>query len=254
MGTQRIFASYNKYKQNIQVGVRADVDYRDKSVGNDIFRDLSTGHTTSRYYQARSTYNASGGLYLRNNFKSGKDWQYYISTQPYFYSSQYYQILNDIENKATSSTMNFNQEFSVNWRNRVALAPKYTLRINKNRNSVQNNPDFVSTSYLTHDVGLGLNVYPIKGFSLETTYSLQNRANGLDSRQNYHIVNSSIYYTLKNNSQIKLSGFDILNQNVQNHWGVQGNSTFFSNSITLRQYFLLGYIHKFNVTKTKDNP
>ena len=87
---------------------------------------------------------------------------------------------------------------------------------------------------------------------METSYSLENRASGLNERENYHILNSSFYYTLKNNSQIKLTGFDILNQNRQNYWGNSGNTTYFQNTITLRQYFLLGYIYKFKVTKLKN--
>ncbi len=251
--TQQAFISFNKYKQKIQFGSRLSLNYEDKSVGYRTWQDLTIGHTTSQRYQAASKYNISGYVYFRYNFKGKKDWQYYISTQPHLYSYENYQTINDVENKTTSVGMNFSQEFSVNWKNRIGVAPKYTLSINSNRNSVKDNPNFRETSYLTHDFGFGLNIYPIKGFSLEATYSLQNRANGLNSRQNYNIVNSSLYYTLKNSSQIKLSGFDILNQNVQNHWGMQGNATYYANSITLRQYFLLGYIHKFNFVKMKDS-
>ncbi len=78
---------------------------------------------------------------------------------------------------------------------------------------------------------------------------LNNRASSLNERDNFHILNSSLYYTLKNNGQIKLTGFDILNQNLQNYWGRSANSTYFNNSLTLRQYFLLGYVHKFNIVK-----
>ncbi len=125
------------------------------------------------------------------------------------------------------------------------------LFLEQNINSVKDNPDFIESTYSTHKIGAGLNINPIHGFSLESTYSLDNRASGLSGRKNYHILNASVYYTLKNNSQLKLTGFDILNQNTQNYWGSQGNRTYFGNSLTLKQYFMVGYIHKFNIVKTK---
>jgi hypothetical protein len=249
--TEESFIAYNKYTQKFQLGGRVSLSYKTNDIGYKIWRDLNSGYNISQSYQTgpRSTFNSY--VFFRYNFKSGKDWQYYISTNPGFFAYQNHQTINDIENKTNSLSWNISQEFSVRWKNLIGIAPKYTLRINQNKNSVQDNTDFRESSYLVHDYGMGLNINPIKGFSLEATYSLQNRASGMDSRANYNIVNSSLYYTLKNNSQLKLSAFDILNQNVQNHWGISGNSTYYSNSVTLRQYFLLGYIHKFNFVKTK---
>ncbi|MGJ1325164.1 hypothetical protein ACR780_20990 [Sphingobacterium faecium] len=157
-----------------------------------------------------------------------------------------------MDNKLTNLGINLTQEFSITWKNLIGFTPKYTYSWNKSMNSVKNNPDFLENAYETHKIGAGLNINPLKGFSLETSYSLENRASGLNERENYHILNSSFYYTLKNNSQIKLTGFDILNQNRQNYWGNSGNTTYFQNTITLRQYFLLGYIYKFKVTKLKN--
>ncbi|MNT49355.1 hypothetical protein D3C72_1862030 [compost metagenome] len=133
----------------------------------------------------------------------------------------------------------------------MTISPQYTYSWNKNINSVKDNPDFIESTYSICKIGAGLNINPIHGFSLESTYSLDNRASGLSGRKNYHILNASVYYTFKNNSQLKLTGFDILNQNTQNYWGSQGNVTYFGNSLTLKQYFMLGYIHKFNIIKIK---
>ncbi|HMR18736.1 MAG TPA: hypothetical protein PKA53_05515 [Sphingobacterium sp.] len=249
--TQRTFIGYNRYKPKYQVGGRISMDYRNNSTGYKSWRNMDTGHNISQSYQSGDTRSFNGYAFFRYNFKSGKDWQYYISTRPSFYTHQHYQTINDIENRTTGIGWNFNQELSIRWKDLIGIAPKYSLRINQNKNSVKDNADFRETNYLVHDYGMGININPIKGFSLEATYSLQNRASGMNSRANYNIVNSSLYYTLKNNSQLKLSAFDILNQNVQNHWGMSANSTYYYNSITLRQYFLLGYIYKFNMTKTK---
>jgi len=39
--------------------------------------------------------------------------------------------------------------------------------------------------------------------------------------------------------QLKLTCFDILNQNTTNYWGNINNTPYYSNSLALRQYFLL---------------
>lgn len=244
--------SFNKYTQKYQLGFSAGVNYKDKSEGHRSWRDVTNGHYTIQAFQAGSTTNYNGYLYGRYNFKADNDWVFYISQNSSLYTYQYYSSINDVDNKLTNLGINLTQEFSITWKNLIGLTPKYTYSWNKAQNSVKNNPDFIATANRTHNVGVGLNINPIKGFSLETSYSLENRASGLSGRDNYHILNSSIYYTLKNNSQIKLTGFDILNQNRQNYWGTSGNTTYFQNTVTLRQYFLLGYIYKFKVTKLKN--
>lgn len=249
---QNVRFSFNKYAQKYQIGFSANLDYKDKSEGHRSWRDVTNGHYTIQAFQAGSTTNYNGYLYGRYNFKAGSDWVFYISQNSSLYTYQYYSSINDVDNKLTNLGINLTQEFSVTWKNLIGITPKYTYSWNKAQNSVKNNPDFISTANRTHNVGVGLNVNPIKGFSLETSYSVENRASGLSGRDNYHILNSSIYYTLKNNSQIKLTGFDILNQNRQNYWGTSGNTTYFQNGVTLRQYFLLGYIYKFKVTKLKN--
>lgn len=249
---QNVRFSFNKYAQKYQFGLYANVDYKDKSEGYKSWRDATTGHYTALAFQAGSTTNYNAYLYGRYNFKSDKDWVFYISQNSSFYTYQQYATINDVDNKMNNLSIHLAQEFSVTWKNLIGLTPKYTYSWSKSMNSVKNNPDFIQSAYVTHKIGVGLNINPIKGFSLETSYSLDNRASGLNDRANYHILNSSLYYTLKNDSQIKLTGFDILNQNRQNYWGTHGNTTYYQNTVTLQQYFLVGYIYKFKITKLKN--
>src|SRR5690606_25490592 len=211
----------------------------------------NTGEGILQSYQAKATKSLNANAYFRYNFKFGKDWQHYISLNTRMYNYENYQTINDIENKSNMTQWFVGQELSVRWKNLIGIAPKYSLNIQNSNNSVKDNSDFAQRKYLSHDYGVGLNINPIKEFSLESVYTLQNRPNGINSRANFNILNASLYYTMKNNSQLKISAFDILNQNVQNFWGMQGNSEYYMNTVTLRQYFLLGYVHKFNLVKTK---
>jgi len=249
--TQNINISFYTYTSKIQFNLGGNINYDNKSVGSRSWRDVKTGQYTYQSYLAGSKYNSSLYSSFRYNFKSGEDWNFYFSQNSNMYNYENYEAINDVDNKTNTLGMNFTQEFSVTWKNLISIQPKYTYSRNKNMNSVKDNPDFMETTYSTHRIGTGVNIHPIKGFSLESSYSLDNRASGLSGRKNYHILNASVYYTMKNNSQLKLTGFDILNQNIQNYWGSQGNTVYFGNSMTLKQYFMLGYIHKFNSIKTK---
>lgn len=246
---QNAVLSYNKYNNKYQLGGNINMNYEDRSIGYLRIRNPDNGQITFQQKETGSTYRFHSYGYFRYNFKSGKDWQYYVSTNPSIYTYQQYQSINSIDNKLQSIGGNISQEFSIRWKRKIGIAPKYTFNANRNKNAVQDNPDFRDATYITHGFGASLNIIDIKKITLETTYMLNNRASSLNERDNFHILNSSLYYTLKNNGQIKLTGFDILNQNLQNYWGRSANSTYFNNSLTLRQYFLLGYVHKFNIVK-----
>ncbi|MGE8298980.1 carboxypeptidase-like regulatory domain-containing protein [Sphingobacterium paramultivorum] len=248
---QNVSISYYKYTSKLQFNVNGNINYVNNSIGSRSWRNNNTGKMTTQMFLAGSKYNYSAYTYLRYNLKASKNWSFYLSQNNNIYTYENYSSINDVDNKGTNIGINASQQFSATWKNLVTISPQYTYSWNKNINSVKDNPDFIESTYSIRKIGAGLNINPIHGFSLESTYSLDNRASGLSGRKNYHILNASVYYTFKNNSQLKLTGFDILNQNTQNYWGSQGNVTYFGNSLTLKQYFMLGYIHKFNIIKTK---
>lgn len=245
------FINYSRNTVKYQTGGRLSFTHLSGSIGTRRWNDVNTGEGILQSYQAKATKSLNANAYFRYNFKFGKDWQHYISLNTRMYNYENYQTINDIENKSNMTQWFVGPELSVRWKNLIGIAPKYSLNIQNSNNSVKDNSDFAQRKYLSHDYGVGLNINPIKGFSLESVYTLQNRPNGINSRANFNILNASLYYTMKNNSQLKISAFDILNQNVQNFWGMQGNSEYYMNTVTLRQYFLLGYVHKFNLVKTK---
>ncbi len=247
--TRHARIEYRKYQQKYQFSAFLTIDNKDRSIGYQNWRNTDTGHETSQTYQSGPVTNYNGSVMFRYHFEKKGKWTYYTSSDVNSYTFQYYRVLNDNHNKVTVLGTFFTQEFSLNWNNLVGIVPKYELRWNRNLNTIQNNSDFSEATYKTHSVGIGLNINPVKRFSMETSYTLENRASGLRERQNYHILNTSLYYTLKNNSQLKLTGFDMLNQNNNNYWNTNSNNVSYSTSNTLKQYFLLGYIYKFKSVK-----
>lgn len=249
--TQDMSIGFNKFTQKLQLVVRASAQYNDKSIGHRNWRDNTTGKYTSQSYQTGSK--VSGRMYgqLRYQVKSSKAWTIYTSTSPQYFMSEQHQEANDIPNRSINQQLRLSQELSIVWNNRISISPKYQFGFDINRNSVNNNPDFMGSNYKTHKIAAGVELLPVKGFSMQATYSLENRASAINERKNYHLLTSSLYYNFKNESQIKLSAFDILNQNSNSYWGSIGNTTYYSSNITLKQYFLLGYVYKFNFIKHK---
>ncbi|WP_437921245.1 carboxypeptidase regulatory-like domain-containing protein [Sphingobacterium sp. LRF_L2] len=243
--------SFNIYKQKYQFGLYSGITLYDRGVGSRIWRNAQTGQYTFQAYQSAGLSNANSSLHIRYQVFQHKKWNVYLSNQSNLYIYENYSTINDIENKTSTITSYIKQDLSLMWNNLIGITPSYTFNFTKTLNSVKNNLDFMETSYKTHKLTMGINIQPVRGFSLESSYALENRASGLNQRQNFNILNASLYYQLKNRGQLKVSGFDILNQNTANYWGANGNNTYFSNQLTLRQYFLLGYVHKFNYAKTK---
>src|SRR5690606_22202811 len=143
---------------------------------------------------------------------------------------------------------NLKNEFTFSWKDLVAIAPNYTYGFNKNFVSTEN-PNFRNNSSSTQSFSMGANINNIRNFSLESSYQITAIKGGIQSNPTIHLVNISLYYDMKTRGQVKLSAFDLLNQNISIYNGSYHNSTYHNESLTLKQYFLLGYIYKFNKAK-----
>jgi hypothetical protein len=155
----------------LQFNVNGNINYVNNSIGSRSWRNNNTGQMTTQMFLAGSKYNYSAYTYLRYNLKANKNWSFYLSQNNNIYTYENYSSINDVDNKGTNIGINASQQFSATWKNMVTISPQYTYSWNKNINSVKDNPDFIESTYSTHKIGAGLNINPIHGFSLESTYS-----------------------------------------------------------------------------------
>lgn len=239
---------FNNYKT--QVSVYGNLTKESYSLGYKNTQDLSTGRYVSEMYVAPGTHRLSGGMNFSQRIKMGEAWNLRISQNLNSYTNQNYQIQNDMENKNTSWGGNLKNEFTFSWKDLVAIAPNYTYGFNKNFVSTEN-PNFRNNSSSTQSFSMGANINNIRNFSLESSYQITAIKGGIQSNPTIHLVNISLYYDMKTRGQVKLSAFDLLNQNISIYNGSYHNSTYHNESLTLKQYFLLGYIYKFNKAKMK---
>ncbi len=120
---QNAVLSYNKYNNKYQLGGNINMNYEDRSIGYSRIRNPDNGQITFQQKETGSTYRFHSYGYFRYNFKSGKDWQYYVSTNPSIYTYQQYQSINSIDNKLQSIGGNISQEFSIRWKHKIGIAP-----------------------------------------------------------------------------------------------------------------------------------
>lgn len=213
-------------------------------------QDLTTGRYESETYLAPGSFRLSAGLNFSQQIKLSEEWNLRVNENLNSYTNDSYRITNDVENKNISWGGNTSHELTFSWKDIIAISPKYSLDFNKNFVSADN-PNFKNSSSLSHSFTTGVNVTNVKNFSLETSYRLTSLNGGFKKNPTMNIVNLSLYYDMLTKGQIKLSVFDLLNQNISFHNASFANTNYYNESITLKQYFLLGYIYKFNKAKMK---
>ncbi|WP_036601949.1 carboxypeptidase-like regulatory domain-containing protein [Olivibacter sitiensis] len=248
--TEQFNVNYSKYGMKGGFYVYGNYMMQDKSVGYSTNRDLTNGRSVSRQYQAPGTDRMYMGTNVSRRINLGKSWHLNASSNLNANLNQQYTTINDIENKSSNLNFTWRQEFTLSWQQWLGISPSYQFGWNSNKNSVQND-NFRDINYATHQIGIGATANKIKGLTLECSYNLRNQAGGISNNQSYHLLNTSLYYNFKNDSQIKLSAFDMLNQNNNVYRGGSANSIYYYESNVLRQYFLLGYVYQFRQAKTK---
>ena len=140
----------------------------------------------------------------------------------------------------------------MTYKNKVTVIPTYGIRLNNTSNSRQS-ANFRDMNNVFHDIGAVFRLDDIKKFRLETAYTLKSQPQGLqNNRTNLHIVNASLYYPImQRKGELKFTAFDILDQNQSVWIGGSGNTNYYQEQLTLRQYFLLGIVYKFMATPNK---
>ncbi len=244
--------NFSKYSDNYrtQLYTYGSVSRQSYSLGYSYNRDLSTGRYEGDTYIAPAAINMNLGINYSRQFNISKDWMLRSRQNLHSYMYENYRTENGIANKSSDLSATLDNELTFSWKNLIALSPKYSYSHRWNFNTVDD-PNFQNRTSSSHSFTAGLSVTSVKNFTLETSYNrvMQNASFGDDVNMN--LVNMSLYYDMKKKGQLKFSVFDLLNQNASIYFSSYNNSNNFYQQNTLKQYFLLGYIYKFNRTQMK---
>lgn len=239
---------YFKSFKNIKIDLNASVGYTASDLSIATRRDYNTADATSvmENYQAGGTDRIHSNLSLTKRFVQNKKWNISWRTNGYGSTNTRYNIVNGEENEGRNLYSYLNNTLTLVYKNNFTFIPSYGINYNALKNSSQS-ATFRDVENFTHNVSGVFRLDNIKKFRLETSYTLRNQAQSVDNdRVNIHLINSSLYYPVMNRKgELKFSVFDLLNQNQDVWFGGFGNSTYYQEQLTLKQYFMLGFVYKF---------
>lgn len=251
---QTMRVSFYKWFANSKVNLNASLGYTvfDTSIGSNTTYDVTSSESTRAFYQAPGTDRLYANTNITKRFMQNNVWNISWDISGYGSTDVSYTIVNGEENKAQTLYGNFNSSLNVTYKNNVTLIPTYGLNMNRIKNE-QQTINFRDITNINHSVGAVLRLDDIRKFRLETSYTLKNQPQSLrNDRTNLHLVNASLYYPImQRKGELKFTAFDILNQNQTIWMGSYGNTNYYQEQLTLRQYFMLGLVYKFLATPSK---
>lgn len=238
---------YNKFftKSKINVYIYGQLTRSDQSIGYSRTYNTENSFSTTENYQAGPTTHLYGNINISKTFLQDKDWKLSYALSSHGSNSQSFSTVNGEEGRANSLWGQINNTINLSYKNNLTFSPNYAIVLSQTTfDAVSEN--FRDVRNFQHNLGITMRLDDIKKFRLETSYTLKNQVVGLNNeRNNLHIVNASLYYPILGKGEIKLSAFDILNQNVSNQFFAYQNMNSYTMTTTLRQYFMLGLVYKF---------
>ncbi|MEO6521203.1 MAG: TonB-dependent receptor [Mucilaginibacter sp.] len=245
-------ANYYKYNPESRVNLRFNISGTIEQ--NSIYRQrtISTlGAQTSRPINRDGQYNMYAGAGYGKSFK--KNHELTFSTSGGFYGNMNHRFfqLNADEGYQTNYYLGLYQNFSLNWNDKLELEPSYSI----SRNITQyTRVNYSGLSYTTHSIDSRLTAHLPQKIDLEGSYNYTYNPLVSDGFQrSINLVSMTVARQLlkKDRGEIKLSCYDIFNQNVNAYRYANENSITDSQSQILKRYFLLTLQFKFNKTITK---
>ncbi|HTN21061.1 MAG TPA: outer membrane beta-barrel protein [Pelobium sp.] len=244
--------NYNKYFSASQINIYsgANASFEENSVTT--IRTYSPeGATTATPVNRNGRYNF--GVYIGGGkrFKKVNDWQ--ISFNPYFYISNRrdFFIFNQKEGYQNNWYGYVSTRFNINWKDKVELSPSYGVSPQFTRYSVK---DYKDISFTTHSFDTRYTIRWPKKIYWDGNYAYQYNPNaGSGFQKSSNLLNLSVAMQMfkKDRGEIKLSCYDLLNQNITSYRYAGTNSIVDNQFMALKRYFLLTYTIKFNKTTTQ---
>jgi hypothetical protein len=244
--------SFYKYIESSRLSLNGNFN---KTFKNNSFvqRTLidTNGFTTATVINKNGSSNTDGGVYLRKQFKKVKDWQFTFGSGVNGYFEDYIVFLNNAEARQNARNLYFGQDLSVNYKSVVMIDAYYSF----NHYKVDyNSPGFTNIAIVTQYFGATSTFRLPKRIVLEPNYYFRyNSQTAPGFPRSSHIINLalSLLTQKKERGQLKLSVYDLLNQNISVSRYGNLNATNTTAQQILKRYVMLNYQYKFNAIKTK---
>lgn len=238
----------NQYKVFAQRGFffRANLSTTDNAIVTSSTIDPSSGKTFNQYINMDGNMNYSTGL--NYNMKWVK-WDMNFNAGVNFGGNEYANMINGLKNK--TSNMNYGINIGLNKEKEKKYDVNYYASLDYNESSSSINSS-VKTHFWTHDHHLNINITLPWKFEINTEVDASFRQKTDLFSKNNNVIQWNAYIGKKifKNDQglVKLSAFDILDQNKGYDRYISSSVIQETNYQTLNRYFLLTFI--WNISKT----
>ncbi|QEC77985.1 outer membrane beta-barrel protein [Mucilaginibacter ginsenosidivorax] len=244
--------NFNKY--NFQNGIIFYISASASFEKNSIFRERTLDAQlveTSTPINRNGRYNYGFSGRFSKRFAKRKDLQFNATSNLTISKNHDFYVLNHQDGYQDSYSINITERFSVNWKDIIEINPEYTV---SNVHTVYSGVNFNNQNYIMHNANAHFNVYWPKRMNLEGSYTyLYNPLVPAGFQKNSHLLSLSLArgFLKKDRGEIKLSCYDIFNQNISTTRSVNENSITDVQSQIIKRYFMLTLQFKFNKSVTK---
>lgn len=240
-----IYLNYNDYKVLKERGINASASYGTvvNAIRNSTFTD-SFGRTKYQYVNMDGNYN------YRARFSYGqkmpKLWDIYINASYSFYQNVSSSIVNGLFNQSHSGNQSINLSFSKYKENKYDIYISQSYGYNNSSSTIRKD---VNNNYWNMNTYANLNVHLPGGFEISQSLSANFRQRTEVFKTNNNVIMWDAYVAKKlfkdKKSEIRLSAFDILDQNKGVNRNTSATTVTESTFETLHRYFLASFVWNF---------
>lgn len=237
-------ASQVNFRFNSNATIEQNSVYRQRTLNN-------LGAQTSTPINRNGQYNMYLGGGFGKRFKKTHDLTFSTSTSFYANMGHRFFQLNADEGYQTNYYAGLYQSFSLNWNDKLELDPTYSITRNITNYSGVN---YSGLAYNVHNIDTRLTAHLPQKIDIQGSYTYTYNPLVTEGFQrSINLVSMTVARQLlkKDRGEIKLSCYDLFNQNVSAYRYANENSITDSQSQILRRYFMLTLQFKFNKAITK---
>jgi hypothetical protein len=244
--------NYYKYitEKQINLGISGNFNLEQNSIFSE--RTVSSqGVSTSRPINRSGIYRYYASAYGGRSFSKMGKWQIrFFSNLSYNFNHQYFQV-NDKNGFQNTTSIYFSQQLTINWNDKVEFSPNYNLRPSfTNYKGV----DYAAVKYVGQGIDVPVMIRGIKHMTIEANYNYMFNplvASGFQRSINLLNIAVARLFQYRDRGEVRLTCYDLLNQNLSAFRSVNGNQTYDVQNQILKRYFLLGYAYRFNKVISK---
>lgn len=244
--------NFFKYWDRSQIGIYSNgslYSQKNMAVTQQTIRSDGAQTNTTVNRDGRPTYNFSVGVFKR--FKKMKDWQLGSSTNFYGNYYQSLNLLNNVEGWQNTIAYSLRESININWKDMIDLNTGGGFAQSNTRYHYD---DFRNIKVGSYNISNSLVVRFPKKIIWETKQDFNyNSQVAAGFKKGVNVMSSSLALQMlkKDRGELKLSVYDIFNQNVSVYRYINSNSVSDVQNNTLKRYFLVTYSVKFNKLSTK---